>query len=92
MAATPSPEAAVQEMERRCRRASGKIEEAIKLVEEEDVDFDFDDPSVVRHAASIEAIVQEIKAGPLAVGTPPGGSSPPKNDEPPSGRHRKRLR
>lgn len=90
--ALPKPlEDAFQEMERRGREASEKIDEAVKAIDESEDDdgMDFNDPSLVRHvddlrrtSARMKSITSvpepvDFEATPLEVPTPPATSRAP---------------
>lgn len=62
--ALPKPlEAAFQEMERRGREACGKIDEAVKALDESgDEIADFDDPSLVRRIEDLRQTTARMKS------------------------------
>jgi len=62
--ALPKPlEAAFQEMERRGREACGKIDEAVKALDESDDEIaDFDDPSLVQRIEDLRQTTTRMKS------------------------------
>jgi hypothetical protein len=78
LALSPALEDTLQEMERRGAEASRKIDDAVKVVLAEGSaagDFDFEDPSVVRHVDDLREMRRVTGAPPI--GTPPQGSVTP---------------